>query len=703
MKKILSLLLFFIISMSSFAYASKLRRAFDAMEIYNYFEAKRLFEKSIKKHPFPACYGMSMIYARRDNPFSNLDSAHVMIVRSFNSFMQLNPKIKLKYEKSISLDSTKLVEQRKRITQLYFDRSIETNSVFGYQDFISKNSWSSLVDSAVILRDQLAFKKAKEGGKSSDFLEYAQAFPESRQSDKAMSLYHQTLFQEETYSNNYVDYLNFVRKYPDSPFRTTAEDKIYEIATRTGTIESYRNFIEENANNRNVPIAWKRLFNAEMRKEYSSEAISIFEKDYPNYPYQTELQVEKKLADQLLFPFQRDQKWGAIDSSGATLIPEQFEQLEWFSEGLAVFKDEDKYGYINKMGKIIVPAQYNDALAFNEGYALVELDDKWGMIDRNGELVIPIQYEELGVLNNGLSYFVEDERYGYLDEKGKVRIPAQYDEAYDFENGYAVVSKNQFYGVIDEFATTYLPYQFQELFQLKDKLFLAKFRDSWGIVNLAKDTVVSFIYDFIGTESEGWRIVESADEYNFIDENGKLLSEKWFVTYPEYRAFSKFQNGYVKIKENDQFVLMDTSGKSLYKKGVQDVGQYSDVIAVKQNDSWGFRDKEGKDVIKPEYDFAESFRGEVAIVVKGPLFGLVNQQNEVIIPILQESMSFLNDSLLVVKRLGKYGLMTIQGDTLVAVKQKKIEHFSDKIVRIYRENEVFYYHLENKYYIRKEE
>jgi len=689
--------------MCSSVHASKLTRAFDALEIYNYFEAKRLFEKSIKKHPVPACYGLSIIYGRKDNPFSNLDSAHTMIVRSLEAYPSLKLKTKEKYSSKLKLDSMDLVQQRTLITSLYFERSIETHSVYGYQDFIDKNPWSPLKDSATYLRDELAFMQAKEGGKSADYLNYVNEFPQSQNSKQALSLYHEALYAEETYSNNYVDYLNFVRKYPDSPYRNQAEDKIYEMATQTGTVDAYRNFIVENPDNRNVTDAWKHLFNAKMKEGYSAEAIEAFERDFPDYPFKSDLLIEKNMADKLLFPFKNNGKWGAIDKFGTTIIPERFEQIDWFSEGLAVFRDGDKYGYINKMGKVAIPAQYNDALSFNEGYALVELDDKWGMIDRNGDLIVPIQYEELGVLKDGLAYFIEEDQYGYFDEKGNVRIPPQFDEAYDFEDGFAVVSKNDFYGVIDEFATTYLPYQFEELFPLKNKLFLAKFKDYWGILSIEKDTIVSFEYDYIGTESEGWRIVEIEDEYNYVNANGKLLSVEWFETYPEYRAFAQFQNGHAKIMKDIQMFLMDTVGNMLYKKGLQDVGGYADFVAFKKNDLWGYKTNKGTEIIKPEYDFAESFRKDVAIVMKDPFFGVINTKNEAIIPLLQESITFLSDSVLIVKRMGRYGLLSVKGDTLVNVSQKKIEPISDKIVRIYSDQEVFYYHLENKRYIRREE
>jgi hypothetical protein len=55
--------------------AGTIDKAFKALQQYNYFDAKALFEKALKKEPSAANYGLAVIYSRTDNPFHNLDSA----------------------------------------------------------------------------------------------------------------------------------------------------------------------------------------------------------------------------------------------------------------------------------------------------------------------------------------------------------------------------------------------------------------------------------------------------------------------------------------------------------------------------------------------------------------------------------------------------------------------------------------------------
>ena len=86
----LKILLVLFFTVNYFAvYASNVDKAFVALKVYNYFEAKRLFEKAIKKEPAIATYGLSSIYGRLDNPFSNMDTAYKYVLIADDAFQVL--------------------------------------------------------------------------------------------------------------------------------------------------------------------------------------------------------------------------------------------------------------------------------------------------------------------------------------------------------------------------------------------------------------------------------------------------------------------------------------------------------------------------------------------------------------------------------------------------------------------------------------
>ena len=684
------------------AQAFKIKKGFEALEIYNYFEAKRLFEKSVKKHPAPAYYGLSIIYARNDNPFSNLDSAHTMIQRSLSTFADTKERLKEKYLK-VGVDSSRILMQRKEISTLYFERAVEVHSVFGYQDFIDKNSWSDHIDSAIVKRDRLAFQKAVSAGGSADYEAYLNAYPQSKMASEVSALYHKSLYAEKTFSNNFIDYVNFVNQHPESPYVGQAEDKIYEMATATGTVEAYRSFIVEFPSNRNIKDAWKHLYNAKIKENYSSESILAFSEEYPDYPYKNELLKESNMADKVFFPVKTNEKWGYLDKSGGVLINNQFELVEWFSEGYAVVKKDDKFGYINKLGEIVIPVQFDDALRFHKGFALVEVDELFGMIDRNGDYIINPQYEDLGVLKDGLCYFEKDELFGYFDEKGITRLAAQYTEAYDFQEGLAVVSKNDYYGLIDVYGTTLFPFKYESLKPFKKGYYLVEQDEYYGVLSIKGDTLIPVKYDYIGKPKNGFTIVELDDEFNFVDSTGKLVFQNWFETYPEYKLLATFHNGYCKVKFEKGYNLLDTNGTKLMKKEVEDIGPFGELIAFSKNQEWGYMNTKGQVVIQPTFDFAQSFSGGNAIVRTEPFYGLIDAKGEYVIEPYQEDIRQINDSLYLFKNLGKFGLISSEGDTLLAPKYKNIEPIEEKVVKIEEGTALYYYLLKENRFIRREE
>lgn len=82
------------IGFSQGLFSSKLTKSFAALEIHDYFKAKKYFEKSLKKNPVPASYGLSVIYYRNNNPFHNIDSALYYIQEATFYYPKLSPKKK---------------------------------------------------------------------------------------------------------------------------------------------------------------------------------------------------------------------------------------------------------------------------------------------------------------------------------------------------------------------------------------------------------------------------------------------------------------------------------------------------------------------------------------------------------------------------------------------------------------------------------
>ena len=103
----------------------------------------------------------------------------------------------------------------------------------------------------------------------------------------------------------------------------------------------------------------------------------------------------------------KDNEWGVIDNSGKLIISPDFEYVDNFSEGLAVFSPDPllmrdqsgnpvsknpyrKFGYINKKGECVIEPKYSKAERFVSGVAWVEgVDNFKGYIGKTGNILVP--------------------------------------------------------------------------------------------------------------------------------------------------------------------------------------------------------------------------------------------------------------------------------------------------------------------------
>ena len=69
---------------------------------------------------------------------------------------------------------------------------------------------------------------------------------------------------------------------------------------------------------------------------------------------------------------QKDGKWGVIDRNGDAVVPPQWDDVRYFSEGLAQVEKAGKYGFIDRTGKEVAPPQWDLAGEFSEGLAQVK-------------------------------------------------------------------------------------------------------------------------------------------------------------------------------------------------------------------------------------------------------------------------------------------------------------------------------------------
>ncbi|MEZ4937903.1 MAG: WG repeat-containing protein, partial [Crocinitomicaceae bacterium] len=614
------LLFTYSIILSSFSFTNGIEKGYEALEIYNYFEAKNQFEKNLKKDSLACSYGLAVIHFRTDNPFSNKEIALEYFEIFWRNFGQADEK-QIGYLGKLGIRPETIDTLKNGISAYYFKEAAERES---YTPFLRRFKWANEYDTAVFLLDEVNFNLALENDDAEAWRKFLGFYPKSVFYKEALKRYQKRLYEEQTERQTVNSYDLFIENFPENPHVDQAEDEIYHLMTSDHSLTSLEYFIRSYPRNRNLYDAWRRLY-LEFMTDLSEERYLSFKENYPDYPFMGDLEVEFKLSKIEYLPYKKYDQWGFIDTVGFVRIPPKYETVERFKEGLAVVSNQEKYGAINKKGDLIIPLKYDELYDFNEGTAVCALGDFYGMVNIAGEEVLKLEYDDVSEMQNGLAIAEKEGKFGFYDRNGFEKIEAVYEEVQNFEEGLAIVSKEGMFGIIDPFGITVLPFRYDNLIRFNEQYFAAETEDGWGIITLEQDTILDFEMDLIEPVHEGFAYFELDGEFGFLNGNGRIAIEAEFTVFADDKHLCYFKNGHALVKSGDRFGLIDEKGKRVIPTLFFGIGFFDDLIPISKGELWGYCDGKANRKIDYQYQMALNFNGDFAIATQEDKMGLINK------------------------------------------------------------------------------
>lgn len=204
------------------------------------------------------------------------------------------------------------------------------------------------------------------------------------------------------------------------------------------------------------------------------------------------------------------EQWGYLRLDTTFQIAPRFysDNVQRFSGGLARVRFRDRFGYIDSTGATVVPANYLQGMPFSEGLACVQDPEtlKWGFINRQGQWVLGPNYTHPTQVSGGLFPADKTVGVGYLDTTGAVKIAYQYDYGTEFNEGIAfvytherdvftVIRTGRFIGPDGK---TAIPGSYSLSTGYAQGFASAQKGTKWGYINRSGETVVPFEYDMAG-------------------------------------------------------------------------------------------------------------------------------------------------------------------------------------------------------------
>ncbi len=656
-----------------YSFAGRVERGYKALNQFNFFKAKRLFEKAAKKKVAAATYGLSFIYEREDNPFHNLDSAYKFICIADSNYAIASAKLKSKFN-TLGIDSLSIEKLKDSIDSKKFNQVKKIATIESLQAYINLHKDSYFKNDAIKIRNNIAFDSSKTENTSLSYRQFLKQYPEATQATEAKNRLEERLFEENTSNGKKIDFQNFIKNYPESPLLRRAQDSLFSVYTKEMSVDNLYQFIKENSNNPNIEKAWRKLYKI-YTLDYKPEKLVEFRIDYPDYPFVDELLVDMKLAVQEFLAFKKEGLWGFIDRNGNTLIKAQYDFVENFSEGLALVIKDGMAGFINKSGENTIPLIYEDANSFNEGLAAVSKDGLWGMIDRSNKEIIPINFEIVSGVKNGLILVADSVNYGYYNKEGKISIPLMLHYATDFRDGFAIVELEDKKAIINTRGDFIVSAEFSWLEPFNDyQSFVARKDSLFGIIDNKGATILPFEYDKIGKLTNDRALLIKGNKYGYLNKAALPIIPLVFDYKSEVSLWGGFQMQYAKYLLKDKFGIIDSVGNKMFPAIFQDVGEYKtdNYIAVKKRDKWGYSNTDLKLVIPYTFDFAFSFINENAIAKKDGQWGIIDKKGNWILKNEYDQITPFDSLGFLLKKDKKLGLLDLELNLVLPINYTQI-------------------------------
>lgn len=673
------------------------KKAYESLEVYNYFDAKNRFEKKIDKFPSQVSYGLATIYSRDDNPFSNLDSAFKYIEKSIANFSLVDAK-ELQKLKPYGFEKEYIFQKRQEISSAIFDTVKKVNTIEIYNGYISGHAFSIKVDSAKFLRDKIAYLSAKNINSSKAYENFLNQYTNSVFSEEIQQNLYARQYYEATENRLVQEYLGFLKMYPKHPYRKKAEDAVYQIYTENNRLEQIEFFIDNYPNNSNINDAWMKLYQLKT-ESYTEESIANFIEEYESFPFKEQIVEDLKLSTLELLPYKLGSKFGFISKRGEMKIAPTFESVSLFKEGLSVVGFQNKFGFINKKGEFVIDAIYDDATEFDNGRAIVSKNNLYGMVDKTGKVIIPVHFKDIGPISDGLFYAKKDSLYAYYDQFGFKRIEDRFNEAYTFENKEAQVIVNDKVGYIDVYGSYTMYPTFENLKPFWQNYFIIEKDGYYGIITKNYQEITPVKYDFIGSVKEGRALIITEDGVGYLNKKGEEVIPPILQYYENVEQFGNFKNGYAKVMAHDKFGIIDSLGNKLLPVVYNDLGTYSELIAISKGNGYGYTDESAKLRIPYLYEFAESFKNGVGIVQDLKLYGLIDNKNHVILPLQYTNITYLTDTLLLLNAGSKFGVASVSGEIMVPVEYQQIKKLDSDLLILSKSDTFNYFYIPERRFI----
>lgn len=363
---------------------------------------------------------------------------------------------------------------------------------------------------------------------------------------------------------------------------------------------------------------------------------------------------------------EKDGKYGIYDRDGKEILAPVLKKMTAVNDGM-VGGLTKKWNFYTLQGQKL-PGDYDAVQAFQEDLAAVKIDGKWGFVDKAGKLVIAPQYKEVRGFSEGLAAVKDGNQWFYIRKDGSVLPSVSVKNPGDFHQGVAIVDK---VWLMDTTGKRYA--------KLKNYSYIGDFQDN----GLAAVGVRRASRSFLDYLSIGWGWGSGwgwGGPYWGIGPGWGW--GPYFGGYG-YRHHHHYHHGWGgSIGISPGMVMPRNMYRGYVNKQGQEVipPQYSyvseffgDYALYRDDGHWGMLNRKGEVKIPAAYDTLWPFSNGLAAFAADKKWGFIGENNQVVIPNRFDRVtSFLEDRATATEKK-KSGIIDKKGNPVAPFKEEYVE------------------------------
>lgn len=346
-------------------------------------------------------------------------------------------------------------------------------------------------------------------------------------------------------------------------------------------------------------------------------------------------------------------KNGYIDMDGNIVLPIEYDVLSAFNQGLAILAKNGKYGYVDNQGNIVVPLEYDEAVEFHYadgGYTPVCRDGRWGYLKNPLQATNPdgtpiIHWidgaDRLNTFHDGYAIVVRSNTFSLINRDFEEIWGGAYDYIeHTSEDNFFIVSQYGKKGVVRYDGTIIIPVEYDEIsiIQMEPgvRRFLVVKDKKSGIFNFDGSVMLACVFSDLqwSTNPRDFVIAAYDGKWGILNVAGEELVPFIYDEIAEYGD----RNCYL-VKLDGKFGILNGLYIEILPPVYEEIQPlYNGMQPVKLDGLWGYVDENGIAVIAPQFDSADMFLGGIAVVSQNGKYGCINKRGQFVIPAEYDSI-----------------------------------------------------------------